>query len=87
MRKVLKIGLILSLLITSLYAGTMAESINKVYDFLDDGIVKGIAGLLLVSAGGILAFGNVEKGKVQLWCVVIGISIVYGAKTIADAIF
>jgi type IV secretory pathway VirB2 component (pilin) len=87
MKKILKVSLILSLLVTSLFAGTMEENLNKVFDFLDDGIVKGIAGLLLVSAGGILAFGNVEKGKVQLWCVVIGISIVYGAKTIADALF
>ncbi len=87
MKNILKVGLILSLMITSLFASSMEESLNKVFDFLDEGIIKLIAGLLLIGAGGVLAFGNVEKGKVQLWCVVIGISIVYGAKTIAGALF
>jgi len=87
MKVLLKISLVVALFTSALFGADMAGTLEKAYEFLDDGVVKSIATLLIVAAGLTIASGQFEKGKVYLWAVVIGISLVYGAKTIAEALF
>ena len=87
MNKVLRITLVLSIFLTNMFGSELSDRLDKVWTFLDQGLIQSIATLLLVVAGLTLAFGNVEKGKVYLWSIVIGISIVYGARGIAELVF
>lgn len=87
MKTISRVIVILMLFVSFGEAATLADITNKVFEFLDDGTVKGIAGLLIAAASLTIAFGNVEKGKGLLWCVVIGIGLLYSAKTISESIF
>jgi len=87
MKVLLKTSLLVALFTSALFGADISSTLDKVFEFLDDGVVKSIATLLIVAAGLTLAFGNIEKGKILIWCVIIGISLVYGAKTIAETLF
>ncbi len=79
--------LIMLMLISNVFGAGIEETFGKVFEFLDNGIVQSIAVLLMVGLGLLLAFGNVQKFKVEMYCLVAGIAIVYSAKEIAEAVF
>ena len=86
MKKIIKISLLLMLIVSNVFGSGLSDSLLKVFDFLDNGLIQAVAGLLLVGAGFAIAQkGNEASGK--LWAIVIGISIVYGARGIAEALF
>ncbi len=82
----IRIAIILLLTITNAYAG-IEDTIDKVFDFLDDGIVQSVAVLLMVGVGATLASGRADKFKTEMYCVLFGVGIIYSAKEIAEAIF
>ncbi|MDY0322057.1 MAG: TrbC/VirB2 family protein [Arcobacteraceae bacterium] len=84
--RIFKISTLLLILVSSAFGSELADNINKIWEFLDDGVVQAVAGVLIATAGFTLAFGNVDKAKVYLWGIVIGISLVYSARGVA-AIF
>lgn len=86
MKNALKIMLILFVSFTSAYAD-MAGSLQKVHEFVQDDIVKAVATILFIVAGFMLASGKWQEGKGYLWGIVIGISLVYGAPEIVNAVF
>lgn len=82
--RIFKIATLLLVLVSSAFASELADNLNKVWEFLDDGVVQAVAGILIATAGFTLAFGNVDKAKVYLWGIVIGISLVYSARSVAS---
>ncbi len=74
---------------TSLFAADnpFVAPLRKVQELLDSDVTKVIAGILIAICGFYIASGQFEKGKGYAWGLIIGISVVYGAKWIADFIW
>ncbi|RXK00453.1 hypothetical protein CRU98_04655 [Arcobacter sp. CECT 8986] len=89
MKNILKIGFYLVLISSSLFASDnpFVAPLKKVQELLDGDVTKVIAGILIAICGFYVGSGQFEKGKGYAWGLIIGISIVYGAKWIADFIW
>lgn len=57
---------------------------NKAYKLVDHTLMKAVCTLLVLACAYTLAFGNVDRFKVQMWSLIGGIALMYSAKTVAD---
>jgi type IV secretory pathway VirB2 component (pilin) len=87
MKSLLKICFLILLFANSLFANPFTEPLEKVHALLEDDITKAIAGILIALCGFYVSSGQFDKGKGYAWGLIIGISLVYGSKWIADFIW
>jgi len=87
MKSLFKICFVVLLFANSLFANPFTEPLEKVHELLEDDITQAIAGILIALCGFYVSSGQFDKGKVYAWGLIVGISLVYGSKYIADFIW
>lgn len=87
MKNIFKIALLLSLVATTLFANPFTQPLEKVSELLENEVVKAIAALLIAICGFYVSSGQFDKGKIYAWGIIIGVSLVFGAKWLTDFIW
>lgn len=87
MKNIFRIVFTVLLFATALHANPFIEPLEKVHELLENDVTKAIAVILIAVCGFYVSSGDFQRGKTYAWGIIIGVSLVYGAKWIADFIW